>query len=382
MFGLPGAIVTVLQRGYSAMNRCLALAIIVLMNVLQSAVADEPGAGPSMQCTRSVPYTYGNGAGSGFYPDSANVYLEADGTGSQDPYWIETKSGTTYWLFQGDINHNWSLPVFNNTSTWFTNPNGVVGPYFWIMGVYEHSDGTLIATIHHENAANDGNYNKMKIALAAGHTGCTHNQLGSTGCEWIILGDVAYPSDWNTSNHNIGGTNPVNGGDGYLYVLYLCPGGTCAARAQISAIISTAATNTIPAWSAWYNGGWTGTAAGGNMSAIDAPVSYLGSHTTISRSLRDGKFYMAADKYLFSSPNMVSWTQVSQFLDVCSITDLAGNPTWDGANDAPFYYSWYDPNSPNWNHDNTINQSAWVLHAKIHNGTFGYGYVQTGIVTP
>jgi hypothetical protein len=181
------------------------------------------------------------------------------------------------------------------------------------------------------------------------------------------------------------------GGDGYLYVLYNCMGGTCAARAKIADVMIAAVSNYVTAWQAWYNGSWSGVPLGGNMSTINDPVGYLGaSHSTVSHSLHDGKFYMPANLALFSSPDLVHWSLVGKFLNVC-----ADNNVWvdtvEGRNpspDSPFYYSWFDPTHPNWNMDSGISQGAVgqpgpvIINAKIHNGQFGWGFVQTGIETP
>jgi hypothetical protein len=251
-----------------------------------------------------VPITYpGTSPTGGWYPDSSLVYLEADGTGNGNPYWIMTQSGTTYWLFQGDINTtSWSTVVYNNTSTWYSNPNGTIGS-FWILGIYKDPSGVLIATIHNQNADGSGDYNHMALALAKS----TDNARS-----WTILGNIAHASDWTFVDRDIGGTNPVVGGDGYLYVLYNCMSWTCAARAKITDVMSAAALNHVTAWQAWYNGSWTGVPLGGNASAINDPVGYLGAaHSTVSHSLHDGKFYMPANLNLFSSPDLVRIRQMA-----------------------------------------------------------------------
>jgi hypothetical protein len=304
--------------------------------------------------------------------DSPLAFLENDAGGN--PFWIQTQSGSTYWLFQG----TYTAPVasnlvFNNSSTWFSNPNNVLGK-FWVTGVFEDAaSGRLIAILHNEFA--DGvNEHVMRLSLATVASSSVTNLAGSSGNPWIVLGNIvkfADESGEQSSGFNIGGTNPIVGQDGYLYVMYT---GTYLARASISAVLSAAKGGTSAAWDTYSTDGTFDSPSlnGTTWAKISDPTNEIGaSHTSVAYSTYDNNFYTTENIALLNSPDLIHWTNLGSYLGVCGVF----NPATDGA----FYYSLFDPNTPLYNQATQVGQTFFINNAWFKNGQNGNGWVQTGV---
>jgi hypothetical protein len=317
-------------------------------------------------CTTQIAAT------AGFFTDSPLVYLENDAGG--DPFWIQTKSGSTHWLFQGHYTTpTMSNSVFNNSSTWFSNPNNVLGE-FWVMGVFEDAaSGRLIALLHNEFA--DGvNQNVMRLSLATVASSSATNPAGSASNPWIVLGNIvkfANESGAQAAGFNIGGTNPIVGQDGYLYVMYT---GTYLARAPISAVLSAAESGKTSAWETYSTDGTFDSPSldGTTWAQISDPTGGIGaSHTSVAYSTYDNHFYTTESIDLLNSPDLIHWTKLGPYLGVCGV--------FTPAIDQPFYYSLFDPNTPLYNRATQVGQTFFINNAWFKNGQNGNGYVQTGI---